>query len=207
MAINYTTLTGVKTTAGSIANWVNRSDLPTDNILLEAEAWIYQNLRVREMVARDTAFQFDSAAQSEALPSGFLDPIAFTPHGYYEPLPFVHEDKLEELRDADGALESGTPSRWTIIGTTAYVDVSCSANFAGVLSYFKQPDALSGSNETNFLTTRYPSLLRMACMAHAYEHMKDTPRAREYFQLAMVKMEEAMRTNEMFRRGQHVPAF
>ena len=47
MAITWTVLTGSKDTEGSIANWVNRSDLPTTNILLEAEAWIYQHLRIR----------------------------------------------------------------------------------------------------------------------------------------------------------------
>jgi hypothetical protein len=207
VAIDWTTLTASKSTAGSIANWVNRSDLPTENILLEAEAWIYLKLRCREMLIRDTAFQFDSGSQSEALPSGFLDPLGFWPYGYTDPLLYVHEEILEEQRDSDGTLLSGTPSRWAVIGETAYVDVQCSANYPGVLMYYKQPDALSASNETNFLTRRYPSLLRMACMAHAYEHMKDTPRAREYLGLAMAKLEEARQADDLFRRTQNAPAY
>lgn len=205
MAITYTVLTGSKTTTGSIANWVNRSDLPTDNILIEAEAWIYERLRVREMQSR-VVFQVDSGSNTEALPADFLDPISWTPYGYTDPLPYYHEDLLQDQRDTDGTLQSGTPSRWVIIGETVYVDVSASSNFVGQLHYFSRPDALSGSNDTNFLTTRYPSLLRHACMAHAFEHMKDTARMRDYMQLAMSKLGEAMQTNEMFRRGQHVPA-
>jgi hypothetical protein len=205
VAITYTVLTGSKTTEGSIKNWVNRSDIPGDNILLEAEAWIYERLRVREMQAR-AEFQVDSGSNSEALPADFIDPISWVPYGYTDPLPFYHEDQLQEQRDSDGTLVSGTPSRWVIIGTTVYVDVSASANFTGQLHYFSRPDALSASNETNFLTTRYPSLLRHACMMKAYEHMKDDQRARAYLQTAMQSLSEAMMTNEMFRRGQHIPA-
>lgn len=204
MTINWTTLTAAKTTSGSIANFVNRSDLPTDFILAETEAWIYQRLRVREMQARGT-LTFTTSAQTVALPSDFLDPINFVPYGWGDPLPFVHENRLEDFRDEDGNLLQTTPSRWTIVGTTAYVDVKPIETFAGVLHYFAQPTALSVSNETNFLTTRYPKLLRRACMGVAYEHMKDTDRSAQYLQLAEADIQEAMRTNEMFRRGQHVP--
>lgn len=206
MAITWSVLTGLKTVSGSIANWVNRSDLPTENILLEAQAWIYQQFRAREMMTRDAAFAFPASAQSVALPAGFLDPISFTPYGYCDPLLYVHEEKLEEQRDEDGALESGTPSRWTIIGETAYVDVNCLAAMTGVLLYYKQPDALSSSNGTNFLTTRYPTLLRTACMMKAYEHMKDSARSRDYLQIAMAALADAQRTDDLKRRGQYIPA-
>lgn len=205
MAINFTTLTASKATAGSIANWVNRSDLPTENILLEAEALIYETLRVREMQTRDNAFTFASGSQTEALPSGFLDPISFRPYEWGYPLPFVHEDTLDEVRDSSGVLQSGTPSRWSIVGTDAYVDVLPSADLGGVLLYYKTPAALSVSNETNWLTVRYPSLIRAACMAKAYEHMKDN-KANEQLQLAASLIAAASTSNEMWRRNQHMPA-
>lgn len=206
MAISWTVLTGAKSTAGSIANWLNRSDLPTENILLEAEALIYERLRVREMMAQST-LTFSSGGSTAALPSDFLDPIQYLPYEYGYPLPFYHEETLRATRDENGNLFSGTPSRWSILGTTAYVDVNCSANFSGQLMYYARPESLSVTNTTNWLTTRYPSLLRYACMLKGYEHMKDDKRAAQYLAVSEKEIADAMRTNEMFRRTQHVPAY
>lgn len=207
MSINWTTLTGLKTVSGSIPNFVNRSDLPVTNILLEAEAFIYQRLRVREMVT-DATFTFDDNTSSEALPAAFLDPIQYVPWEWGSPLPFVSPEGFFPPRDTDGAIEDGTPSCWTIIGVTAYIDATIddSDNYSGRLMYYAQPEALSASNETNFLTSRYPTLLRQACMYKAYEFMKDGQRAQEYMQQAEIALAEAMRTNEMWRRGQYMPA-
>lgn len=205
MAITWTVLTGSKDTEGSIANWVNRSDLPTTNILLEAEAWIYQHLRVREMITR-TTLTVAAAAQSVALPDDFLDPITWTIYGDSYPLDYMSEDKLQESRDPDGVLVTGAPNQWAIIGSTIYVNCLCSTAQTGIFMYYARPAALSVSNETNFLTTKYPTLLRHACMAFAYEHMKDTGRAQQWMQTATLKLAEAKATADLVRRGQNIPA-
>ena len=202
MAVTWTVLVAGKTTSGSIANWVNRGDLPTENVLIEAEAWIYERLRVREMQASE-AFQFDENASSEALPSGFLDPLHFLPYTWGDYLPFWALETFVAGRDEDGNLFEGTPCAWTIEGETAKVDVKCSDNFAGMLTYYDTPTALSVSNTTNFLTRRYPKLLRVAAMATAFEHMKDSDRAAAYFQGAEALVMEAHRTNDSYRRGPH----
>lgn len=202
MAVTYSVLTAAKTTTGSIAAWVNRSDLPTANILIEAEAMIFERMRVREMMAR-AVLTFAAADQDVAVPSGFLDPIEYRPYDHGYPLPFVSPDLLGEIRSTAGVLSTGTPSRWTVIGETAYVDVLPTDAMAGYIIYYKRPDPLSISNETNWLTIRYPSLLRYACMAKAYEHMKDQ-RAGEYLGLTMNAMGEAMATNDLWRRAQYV---
>lgn len=199
---NYTTLAGTKSTSGSIANWVNRSDLPTAEILTEAQALIYETLRVREMQAR-AVLTFATSTQTASLPTGFLDPIGYQPYEWGGDLPFVHENGLNEYRDSAGTLESGTPSRWTIVGETAYVDVLPSEAFSGILLYYKSPTVLSVSNESNFLTNRYPSLLRYACMAKAYEHAKDD-KAASYLQLAMQSIGMANASNEMWRANQFI---
>lgn len=205
MSYTYSGLIAGKSTSGSLANWVNRSDLPAADILTETQAWLYQRLRVREMQARAT-LTFTTAAQTASLPSRFLDPISYTPYTYGDPLPFFNENTLQDYRDENGALLTAVPSRWTIIGETAYVDVLPISNLSGVLMYYAQPaDLAATTNETNFLTIRYPKLLRHACMAMAYEHMKDTDRSGGYMQLAEADLQEAMRTNDLYRRGQHVP--
>lgn len=206
MALTYTQLTGTKDTEGSIRNWVNRADIPATTILNEAEALIYEHLRSREMMT-DAVFQFDIATSSEALPADFLDGLQFLPYEWGEPLLFVHEQLARVPRDADGAVLEGTPSAWYILGETAYVNAKCVDNFAGRLMYYAQPAELSSGNPTNFLTRRYPALVRFACMQRAFEHMKDTNRATEYLKLMIGSAGSASVSNELFRRSQHVPAF
>jgi hypothetical protein len=207
VAIDSTTLTADKTTSGSIKNWVNRSDIPATDILTEAEAYIYQQLRAREMLST-TPLSIAAAASSVALPADFLDPIRFLPYEWGSPLPLTHEAVLYDTRDSSGALFDGTPSQWAIFDGTMTVNstIPTGETFSGILTYYAQPTALSGSNETNFLTTRYPTLLRRACLKHAYEHMKDWPSFERQEALTQAAVFEANQTNEMWRRGQQYPA-
>lgn len=206
MALTYTTLTGAKSVEGSIKDWVARTDVPSATVLTEAEAWIYQSLRTREMMARDDDFTFSTSSSSVALPSDFLDPIGFVPYGYSNKLPLVDYDNLDEKRNAStGAMLSGTPSRWTVLGVTAYADMTPSTDMVGVLSYYAQPDALSDSNETNFLTSRYPTLLRRACLMFAWEWARNWPRREEELKLAEMALQEAKTSNDLFRRDMIYP--
>ena len=50
MAVNWTTLSGLRTVEGSIQSWVNRTDIPITNILIEVQAYIYNELRDQEMM-------------------------------------------------------------------------------------------------------------------------------------------------------------
>lgn len=204
--MDFNSLTGTKTTAGSIANWINRNDLPTAEILYEAQAWIYQRLRVREMTAQVTGFTIPINTNSQALPADFLDPISFLPFQWGEPLPFSHEERMLIPTDGNGNLFTDTPSHWTIIGSTMIVDVNCAAAFSGFFYYYQLPAFLSSNNVTNFLTTRYPRLVRRTCMAIGYEHAKDQGQMQNYLTLAENDIAEAARTNEMWRRSQYVPA-
>lgn len=204
--MDYTTLVGTKSTAGSLANWLNRSDLPVAEILSESEAFIYERLRVREMQVV-TTLTFADESSSEDLPADFLDPISFLPHGWGQPLLYVHEEALRAYRDEDGNLfESPTPSRWTTIGTTAHLDVKLDGSFSGHLMYYARPAALGASNTTNWLTMRYPRLLRTVCMGIGMEHMKDTQRADSYLARGEALIADASSTNENYRRAQYVPA-
>lgn len=201
MTINYTTLTAAKTTSGSIANWVNRSDAPVTNILTEAQAWIYERLRVREMLSSGTlAFSSDSASAS--LPSDFLDPVQVKVYNQTAELPYVDPAALAQDLDSGGSVRAGTPARYTILGTNAILDVKVSSSTSMALLYYATPTALGTSNETNFLTTRYPTALRLACLAFAYQHLKDSERATANFALAEAAIKAANDSAENARRGQ-----
>jgi hypothetical protein len=205
VAIDYATLIAAKTTEGSIRNWVNREDIAATNILIEAQALIYEKFRAREMMT-DAAFVFDEGFNVEALPADFLDPIQYVPYTWGEALPYYHEQHFQIQRDSSGTLVSGTPSGWTIIGVGAYVDVAVTEDFGGRLMYYALPANLGSGNSTNFLTVRYPTLLRVACMCKAFEHMKDTARAGEYLKMTLLAIQQAMASNDLFRRSQHLPA-
>lgn len=202
MPLDFSTLTAGKTTLGSIANFVNRSDIPVELILTEAQAFIYQRLRVREMMQLDEIAVI-SGNYKTTVPTGFLDPISLKPYGWGDGLDYVSEDKFLILRETDGTKQTADlPSSFTIIGTDIVFDVELSADLGAELIYYKAPDALSGTNTTNFLTARYPTLVRHSCESFAYEHMKDPARSLEFRKMVEAEIMDASATNDLYRRGQ-----
>ena len=71
------------------------------------------------------------------------------------------------------ALISGLPSRWAVFDGKVQFDVALDTPMAAKLLYYRSPTLLSATNLTNWVTDRYPKLLRVACMAAAAEYMKD----------------------------------
>lgn len=204
--MDFVTLTADKTTLGSLQNYVNRSDVPVVDILTEAQAYIYERLRVREMITI-TPLVVSASSNTGVVPADFLDPIQLVPYGQtgqIKELPYVHETAIATSRDSSGNLITGTPSRWTVAGTNVVLDVAAAAPFGSELSYFARPIALSADNATNFLTLRFPSLLRHACMGFAYEQMKDADRATEHLTIAEKLIGDANTTSDMWRRNQRV---
>jgi hypothetical protein len=93
----------------------------------------------------------------------------------------------------DGALEIGTPMQVAVYDEMFQFD--CKADEARRLDlvFFKRLALLSASNPTNFLTTRYPNMLRVACQAGAASFMKDTEefQAREAELIALIQAANA----------------
>jgi hypothetical protein len=171
----YSNLIAAKSQPGSIRRWVNYSELDAEQVVLEAQALIYQTLRVREM-----RFEFDNLALAQGdfyvtLPDGFLDPIAIKDITNNSALDLYPERNIVRRRIYEGgSLTEGTPGRFAIYDEKlqfecAY-DAPASLNVVG----FKSPDLLAAtSNEQNFLTKRYPHLLRVACLTQAYDFMSN----------------------------------
>lgn len=70
-------------------------------------------------------------------------------------------------------LVTGSPNCWSVWKEQLKLDMASDVTFVGKLLYYRQPKLLSDTNLTNFITTRYPKLLRVACLAAAAEYMKD----------------------------------
>jgi len=70
-------------------------------------------------------------------------------------------------------LVQGTPIYWGVWDETIFFDVAFAQATNCNLQYFKALPILSASNPTNFLTNRYPHLLRKAATAQAWDFMRN----------------------------------
>jgi hypothetical protein len=144
------------------------------------------------------------------LPTGFLDPrgpILNITSNQQGRIRLRDEADVEAARYWSGAvgleaLQSGDPSIYGIYDEMVQFEVKARAAFTGRMLYWKSPTVLSGSNETNWLTSRYPHILRSACLAFAadFEH-DDAGYARE-IQRCSALIASAMEKDELSRRGE-----
>ncbi|MEP0323308.1 hypothetical protein [Bauldia litoralis] len=201
----YTILTSAKGVEGSIKYWANHDLIPAAQCLEEAQAWVYQRLRVREMIVRTplALSASDETIDLDATAPGFQQPIRLKLDGYGK-LEYKCEENFPDDRDSDGELPSGPPSCWTVIGTLIHLDTKLSAAMNGDIWYYGTPDALAAGNQTNFLTDKYPTLLRHACLARAYASRNRADMVTIEETLAMAEINKANATNDDHRFGQGI---
>jgi hypothetical protein len=185
--MDYSSLVGTKTTAGSIAQWINVKDTILDlaGILYDAQCLLYNGglnlggktinpLRVRDMRVTDAAIALPTGEWAADLPSDYLSPIDLC-----DPLltPLAHRDipSLKRRRNlSDGVPQQATyPFCFAVDGTQFLFDYAPNADITLLLDYYARPAFLSGSNTTNFLTTKFSPLLRAACLVAAADFMND----------------------------------
>ena len=172
----YATLIGAKTTAGSIARWANSDAIDADTILTEAQALIYRELRVRQMIATPATGTMSVGVETLTLPTDFLDPIWFGYTGatYADKIDLKTVDEVENDRAyaADDTLQTGKPTIYYVRDGYAQFSRQIDIAYPYRLVYYKRPAALGSLNTTNFLTETMPRLLRAACLAAASEFLK-----------------------------------
>lgn len=284
MAMSWTSLTGAKTVAGSIAKWVNYTLLDAETTVDEAQALIYTMLRCRE---QRTAYHFTMTQGMSyiALPARFLDPIgrirqdsiasavrhtdhgfltanrfftetsgtlgaspltvtigsttatvALTAHGFSQGSKFyttgasavggvtivgtfeitgVATDTFtidissvgtptSSATDGGSAvvytcnnLNQGSPQWFSIWDERIYFDCAFDQQTTCQLNLYQSLPLLSASNTTNFLTNRYPHVMREACMAAAADFQKDSTEYQKHMQALGAKIQRAQVENEM----------
>jgi hypothetical protein len=203
MAMSYSTLIAAKTTAGSIKRWVNYSELDAEQIVLEAQALLYQTLRVREMRTEFSDLSLADGDSYKALPTDFLDPIALKDITNNIDLRLVPEPDLIRSRVYETAvLIDGTPQRYAIFGEK--LQFECTYESAATLKLvgYKTPTVLATtSNETNFLTSRYPHLLRVACVTQAYDFMSNMAKYQSNLTLLSALIEKTNAESDLSYRG------
>ena len=182
--MTYTTLIGDKATEGSVRNWVNDALIPASQVIHEAEQFIYQRLRVREMIIEQTGTYGSSDSGVLTLDTAYRSPILLQFTGVNRVFP---KHKLLDFvstqfgYDSAGVRITGTPQYWATNATQIVFEVFADKTFNFQLLYHGSLAALaSTSNETNFLTDRYPRLFRTILMGIAYEWQEDDKRAVQY---------------------------
>ena len=207
--MDYNLLIGPKTTSGTIASWVNYSDaiLPLATILTEAQALIYKSLRCREMIVSDATLAVAQGDLGEPLPAGFLDPLLVRDL-YANRMRGRDLASIKKRRglDSSGAWIQSQPHYYAIAGATMEFDCAADASAAGTyyLDYYGTPAALSPTNLTNFLTNRYPTLLRYACMAMAADFLNDAARRDSWGARVAAEIAEIEANDDLSMRGAEV---
>lgn len=202
MPVNFSTLVADKNTAGSIRRWCNYAPLDAEQVLAEAQALIYQTLRVREMRS-----EFDNIAISPgdfyaSLPEGFLDLIFVKDITNNINLRLFPEQNIVKRRAYDdGALIESVPYRFAIFDEKFQFDCAYEESATINVVGFKRPDDLSIANETNFLTSRYPHLLRVACLTQAYDFMSNTTKYQSNLTMLSALIEKTNAENDLSYRG------
>lgn len=175
--MDYTTLIGSQTTAGSIKNTVNKTDTPAAVVVEDAEDWIYRRLRTADMLVTTTG-TITTSADTIALPSDYLTGVEIkltgTDAGDME-RKTPKSVRADWSYDASGARVTGKPSTFFKQGSDYQLNRPADKSYPFNLLYYKRPTALSTATATNFLTNSHPRLLRCATNAFAFEwHQEDS---------------------------------
>lgn len=91
-------------------------------------------------------------------------------------------------------LIAGSPTAWGIWDEQLKFNTALDTPMTCKLPYFRRPQLLSQSNPTNFLTARYPKLMRIACLAACADFMRDD----QEFQKQMTALNNLIQTTAAY---------
>jgi len=98
-------------------------------------------------------------------------------------------------------LISSSPSCWAIYDEAIQFDCAFNTAIVGRLLYFRAPPLLSATNPTNFLTNRYPRLIREATNAAAASFMKDDNEEQKAMQKLATLIDATNVESDLMYRG------
>lgn len=205
MPMTYSDLVATKANTGSIAFLINYALVPSDQILEDAQALIYSLLRHDRMKAAAN-LSLALGANSVALPSDFLDPIQLLDE-WGAGITHTDERSLFRFRPlgTDGLAPQGPPSLWAQLGLTAQFDTRSEKARTLNLIYFQKPAALGPSNQSNWLTERYPHIVRAACKHFAFQHRREDTAADMEFKKLAALIDRANVESDLTLRGAAFP--
>ena len=202
---SYTVLTGTKATLGSIMNLVNDDRFSAVIVLNQAQQWIWERLRIREMLT-EASGSLSTTLCTVALPTRFKAPYHFQVIGNASNLGNQGElifKTLAQLRnmyvwDSAGNRVVSSPRFYSIDASFVQFDVKPDQAYPYNFEHYAELAVLAaGTNETNILTTKYLNLLYNVCAAKAYELLRRADERQYHLQLAAAEVIEANRDSDM----------
>lgn len=155
----------------SIQNHLDRDDLDEDELIDLAEARHKREIRIRDMVTRNSSFTVDS--RYEDLPGDFLEMIQLrlltSPVTVLEELG-VHE--MTRVREST----NGKPTRFAVYGNEIEFNKNPDSSYTGEIIYYKKLTALSGANTSNAILDRAPDAYLYACLLAAEPYIMNDER-------------------------------
>jgi hypothetical protein len=200
--MSYTQLVSNKATPGSLANWANDDALPNDEILVDTQQHIYSRLRTWDMLVTDLSMAFTVGSNTLPLPADFINPLAFFIAGNDKavliegtPGEVIH---LRRSYNADNTIQSSKPRFYYWDKTNFNFEFVADKAYPTALVYFQRPTLLGTGNQTNFITVKYPRLMRLMSRAVAFEFKKaGDPLALAELQKAEALIEELNAQSQM----------
>lgn len=98
-------------------------------------------------------------------------------------------------------LTSGGAVSWGVWDEKVRFDAAFDTAATLKLLYFRQPALLSATNLSNFLTNRYPKLMRVACLAAAADYMRDDTEYQKQVGALNNLIQSTAAADDMFYRG------
>lgn len=158
-----------------LASWLNRDDLTAviPSFISLAEATLNRQLRVRDMLVRDTAIIDEDF---ENLPADFLELKAIwwntTPRVIPQYRPPFELSRLRVLMEGS----SSPPEHFTLLGSQILFDRKAAGGpELEILSYVRIPP-LSDTNPSNTLLANHPDLYLYGSLVQAEPYLKNDQR-------------------------------
>ena len=98
-------------------------------------------------------------------------------------------------------LIAGTASEWSILNDKLQFNCALEESAQFKMFYFRSPLPLSATNLTNWLTVRYPKVLRVACMCASADFMKDDTEYNKHLTALSALVGSIAAENDLMFRG------
>lgn len=102
------------------------------------------------------------------------------------------------------SLTQGYPQIWSIWDEKLQFDAAFPTRQLMQMQYFQAPPLLSATNQSNFLTDRYPQIMRTACAASAADFMQDDGEYQKQSTRLATLVQTAMVENDGMYRGAEI---
>lgn len=189
-------ITTYATLKTAVSTWSKRTDIDTvvDDFIDLAEAEMWQHLRIRDM-ENDTTDTASTSVRTLALPTGFLQMRRLRLiHGAVNR--DLNYQSPEAMQIHDG---SGVPRDYTITDVVEF-DRQPDSAYTIEFQYFRSLTALSTSNTSNAVLTRFPMVYLQGCLwAEAKWAKRDTEE--DEYQRFLRACENANRLDRRGRKG------